>query len=125
MAMPARSWAEIDPDSRRLLDEQYLRELSTYFEPGIDEAAIQAYLEYRHERPDAGITTFEEGQIRRLLHRGAHPELVPDPVEQEDHLDALERYGASHWHFTNTQTYAMILFVLIVGAVLTWLLAML
>jgi hypothetical protein len=115
--MPASTteWDKLDSEHRKELDEQYLEELSSWAEPGLDDEAVQEYLRYRHQRPDANITTFEEGQIRKLLHRHAHPEAVPDPVELEEHTDPIERFGARRLHLTNAKTY---LAVMLVGTLL-------
>ena len=64
-----KRWEELDPETREELERQYLDELGDYYEPGLTDEAVQAYLKYRHERPDAAITTFEEGQIKKLLHQ--------------------------------------------------------
>ena len=101
-------WEDLDEASRERLDASYLEELSRCAEPGLTEDGVRAYLEYRHERPDAQITTYEEGQIRHLLHEYQDPSLRPDPVEQEEHDDVFERFGARRLHMTNMGTYVII-----------------
>jgi len=117
-------WDDLDVETREALDRQYLAELTAYDEPGLSEEAVQAYLRYRHERPDAAITTFEEGQISHMLHQLRDPSKVVDPVEQEEHLDFLERLGA-RCHLTNLQCYAVIVLALGILAVVAWLVSML
>jgi len=120
-----RKWEEIEPEHREELDRQYLKELEDWGEPGLSETAVQTYLDYRHQRPDAAITTYEEGQIKKLLHGLSDPTQAPDPVEQEEHLDALERFGAKRLHFTNMQTYVVAVFVVAMAAIAVWLVSML
>ena len=120
-----RRWEELDEATRQQLDAQYLKELAMISEPGLNERAIRAYLDYRHERPDAAITTFEEGHIRRMLHRMVDPAKLPDLVEQQTHRGRLESYFARRWHWTNERTYVAIMVGLTFLFVLTlmfWLL---
>jgi hypothetical protein len=117
-AAQEKRWEELDPEARKKLDEQYLEELLDWDEPGLTEEGIRAYLEYRHERPGAQITTYEEGQIRHMLHRLAGPSRRPDPVEQEEHLDWLERFGAGWLHVTNAQTYVLVMMALTFAALI-------
>ena len=106
---PEARWEELDDATRQKLDDQYLRELSDWGIHGLGDEGVRAYLDYRHERPGAAITTYEEGQIRKLLHPYADPSRRPDPVAEEEHLDPLEVYGAKRFHFTNQQTYVAIM----------------
>ena len=62
--------------------------------------------------PEMAITTYEEGQIRKLLHRFVDPSKLPDPVEQEEHTGKLESFGANKLHMTNAQTYVAIMVTL-------------
>ena len=122
-AVTSSSWERLDPAERRRLDAQFLAELTSWSEPGLDDGALQEYLDYRHERPTATITTYEEGQIRRLLHRRADPSAEPDPVEAEEHTDPLERFGAQRLHLTNAQTYIAVMLglnLLLLLALLIW-----
>ena len=105
-------WDEMDQTARRDLDRQYLKELSLMAHPGLTERGVQAYLDYRHERPGLAITTFEEGQIRALLHPFIDPSRVPDPVVGEEHTGKLETFGARRLHLTNAQTYVAIMVTL-------------
>ena len=66
-ATTTSSWYELDRATRRRLDAEYLRDLSWWDVPGLTGQAVRAYLRYRHERPDAAITTYEEGRIRALM----------------------------------------------------------
>ena len=123
MAIAAdQQWEELDDVTRAELDAQYLKELEAFNEPGLSAEAVHRYLEYRHERPGAAITTYEEGQIRRMLRGLGDPAAIPDPVEQEEHLGKLERLGAEKFHFTNVGTYTAIMMILIFGAVFVWML---
>lgn len=61
------AWRTLDRTTRRRLDEEYLRDLSWWSVPGLTGRAVRAYLRFRHERPGAAITTFEEGRVRRLM----------------------------------------------------------
>ncbi|HXV76671.1 MAG TPA: hypothetical protein VD788_10160 [Candidatus Polarisedimenticolaceae bacterium] len=106
------AWSELDEPQRRELDLQYLRELSMVSRPGLTAAGIQAYLDYRHERPERAITTFEEGQIDRLLQRYVDRSHLPDPVALEEHRGRLERFGAARLHLTNAETYVAIMVTL-------------
>jgi len=118
-------WEDLDPETREALDTIFLAEFEALAGPGVRESAVEEYLRYRHERPAAQITTYEQGQIRRMMRRLRDPTAVPDPVEQEDHVDAVERFGANRLHLTNTGTYVVVLFAhLYVGllAVLLWIL---
>ncbi len=101
-------WEQLDAATRRRLDAQYLEELARVAEPGLTERGIRAYLDYRHERPEAQITTFETGQIRHMLHGLRDPGQVPDPVEQEEHRGRMERFGARRLHLTHFELYAAI-----------------
>ena len=97
---------------RRELESQYLKELSMMSLPGLTERGVEAYLAYRHDRPELAITTYEEGQIRKLLHRFIDPTTLSDPVEQEEHTGKLENFGARALHMTNSQTYVAIMVTL-------------
>jgi hypothetical protein len=121
----SRSWQELDPTTREALDTQYLKELAMISEPGLTEEGVRAYLDYRHERPDAAITTFEEGQMRRMLHRWVDPTRLPDPVEQQDHRGWLEQFFARRFHWTNERAYVAVMVSLTFAFVLVlmfWLL---
>jgi len=102
-------WDDLDPATRETLDLQFLRELSAWDVRGLTDDGVRAYLAFRHERPDAAITTYEEGQIRRMLRRYRDPALVPDPVALEPHDDPLERFGAERLHLTSMETYWVVL----------------
>jgi len=108
----ATAWDRLDERTRRDLETQYLRELSMMSLPGLTGAGIEAYLGYRRERPEAAITTYEEGQIRKLLRHHVDPSRVPDPVAEEEHVGRLETFGASRLHLTNSQTYVAIMVTL-------------
>ena len=119
------NWDELDPETRAALDAQYIKEFEGLAEPGVPPEALAAYLEYRHGRPAGQITTYEQGQIRRLLHRTRDRTRIVDPVEDEEHHDGVERFGADRLHLTNDGTFLAILFVHVyVGlvAALVWLL---
>lgn len=103
------SWNELDPATREELDARFLRELAGWELRGLTDEGVQVYLRYRHERPDAAITTYEEGQIRRLLRPFRDPDRVADPVDEESHIGRLERFGARRLHATNMETYWMVL----------------
>lgn len=124
--MPAgsvRSWNQIDVEERHTLDSRFLDELRMWYETPLSSEGIRAYLAYRHQRPDSAITTYEEGQIRSLLHRYADLSVIPDPVRQEDHVDGLEVFGAERLHMTNSKTYVSVMVVLTliaVVALLVW-----
>ena len=92
-------------------DRKFVDELQHECEPGLTDEGLRAYLAYRHERPDGQITTYEEGQIRRFLHRMRDPAKVPDPVEQEEHVGRLENFGARRLHLTNFGLFAAIVLV--------------
>ena len=111
-ATPATAWDRLDETTRHEREAQYLRELSMMSLPGLTETGVEAYLAYRHERPDSAITTYEEGQIRRLLRRHVDPSRVPDPVGAEEHVGRLETFGATRLHLTNAQTYVAIMVTL-------------
>jgi len=113
-------WEELDQETRRDLDAQYLRELGDWGIHGLDDEGIRIYLEYRRERPGAAITTYEEGQIRKLLQAHADPSQRPDPVAAEEHLDPLETFGARRFHLTNQQTYVAIMLLLTFAAVIVF-----
>lgn len=115
-----KSWEALDEQTRTELDAQYLEELEDWGIHGLSEEGVQVYLHYRHERPGAAITTYEEGQIRKMLHPFADPSQRPDPVEQEEHLDPLEVYGARKWHYTNQQTYVAIMVGLTFAAIIVF-----
>lgn len=115
-------WDDLDPETRAALDAQYLMELESWYEPGLSEEAVRLYLEYRHERPGATITTYEEGQIKRLLHPLADPTAEPDPVALEEHVGKLESFCAERLHFTNVGAYLAVMLALIYGGLLVWLL---
>jgi len=121
-APTAPAWDRLDESVRREREAQYLRELSMIGVPGLTEAGIDAYLRYRHERPDEAITTYEEGQIRRLLRGYVDPARIPDPVGAEEHAGRLETFGATRLHLTNAQTYVAIMVTLNLVAVLVLLL---
>jgi hypothetical protein len=74
----AQFWGDIDPATREELDAQFLRELSFWDIRGLTNEGVQAYLAYRHQRPDASITTYEEGQVRKMLRRYRDPTMTPD-----------------------------------------------
>ncbi len=107
-AEPLPQWDELDEHTRRRLDRQYLEELRDEGRAGLTEEGVQRYLDYRHERPFAQITTYEQGQIRRMLHRLRDPDAVPDPVDQETHEGRIEQFGASRLHLTKVGTYMAI-----------------
>jgi hypothetical protein len=111
-ATPSTAWDRLDEATRRDREAQYLKELSMMSVPGLTEEGVEAYLRYRHERPDSAITTYEEGQIRKLLHRYVDPSRVPDPVAAEEHVGRLETFGATRLHLTNAQTYVAIMVTL-------------
>jgi hypothetical protein len=115
---PETRWEDLDEETRRELDAQYLLELDDWGIYGVSDEGIRVYLAYRHERPGAAITTYEEGQIRKMLHEYADDAQRPDPVAEEEHLDPLERYGAKRFHFTNQQTYVAVMLLLTFGAVI-------
>lgn len=124
-AVHVRRWEDLDPETREALDAIYLAEFEALAGPGVRESAIDEYLRYRHERPAAQITTYEQGQIRRMLRPLRDRGAIADPVDEEDHVDAIERFGANRLHLTNTGTYVVVLFVHVyVGllAVLLWIL---
>lgn len=106
---PDARWEDLDEATRAELDSRFLRELNDWGVPGLGEEGVRAYLAYRHERPGAAITTYEEGRIRKLLHPFGDPSKQPDPVVAEEHLDPLEVYGARRFHFTNQQTYVAVM----------------
>jgi len=112
MATTEEEREETAGTARRDLEAQYLKELSMMSLPGLTEEGVEAYLAYRAQRPGMAITTFEEGQIRKLLRRFIDPARVPDPVEQEEHTGALETFGARRLHLTNSQTYIAIMVTL-------------
>ena len=116
----AHDWAHLDLKTREELDEQYLAELHTLGEPGLTDEGIEVYLAYRHERPELCMTTFELGQIHKLLHDYHDPALIPDPVEQEEHIGWLENFGAYKLHLTNAQTYVWIMLVVIIVAMVAF-----
>lgn len=121
MALPElRSWDELDDETRERLDAQYLEELSRWNDSGLTDECVEAYVKYRHERPECAITTYEEGQIRKMLHTMGDPEALPDPVEEEEHLDALEVVGAKRFHLTNAETYGVVMILLTLGALAVW-----
>jgi hypothetical protein len=107
-----KSWTTIAPEEQSELDAQYLRELSLWVYPGLTEQGVDAYLAYRHQRPEHSITTFEEGQIRRLLHPFIDQTKLVDPVALEEHRGRLEKFGAERLHLTNDQTYVAIMVTL-------------
>jgi hypothetical protein len=112
MPITDKAWKELDGSARRELESQYLKELSMMSLPGLTEEGVEAYLAYRHDRPEMAITTYEEGQIRKLLHRFVDPAKLPDPVRQEEHTGKLENFGARKLHLTNSQTYVAIMVTL-------------
>ena len=105
-------WNRLDAETRRRLDQEYLAELDDWDLPGLTPEGVRVYLEYRHERPDVQITTFEEGQVRKLLRDYAEPSSGPDPVDEEEHIGRLERFGAERLHLTNDQTYVAVMVTL-------------
>ena len=107
-----KDWKDLDGTMRRELESQYLKELSMMSLPGLTEEGVEAYLAYRHDRPEMAITTYEEGQIRKLLHGFIDPARLPDPVKQEEHTCKLENFGAQKLHLTNSQTYVAIMVTL-------------
>jgi len=111
-SMSATAWDRLDERTRRDLEKQYLRELSMMSLPGLTEKGVEAYLDYRRERPEAAITTYEEGQIRKLLRQHVDPARVPDPVAAEEHVGRLETFGARRLHLTSSQTYVAIMVTL-------------
>jgi hypothetical protein len=112
MPTAQRAWEELGGAKRQELERQYLKELSMMSLPGLTDAGVEAYLEYRHDRPEMAITTYEEGQIRKLMHQFIDPSRLPDPVEQEEHTGRLENFGAKKLHMTNSQTYVAIMVTL-------------
>ena len=118
-------WQDLDPETREALDDVYRAEFAGLAETGVPESALKLYLEYRHERPAAQITTYEQGHVRRMLHRMRDLEAIPDPVELEDDVDAIERFGSKSLHLTHSGTFLIVLFAhLYVGllALLFWVL---
>ena len=109
---PTIAWDQLDEATRRDREAQYLRELSLMSVPGLTEQGVEAYLRYRHERPETGITTYEEGQIRRLLHGFIDESRIPDPVAAEEHRGRLETFGATRLHLTAAQTYVAVMVTL-------------
>ena len=112
MPTTEKAWTELDGTTRRELESQYLKELSMMSLPGLTDEGVEAYLAYRHDRPEMAITTYEEGQIRKLLHSFIDPARLPDPVAQEEHTGKLENFGAQKLHLTNSQTYVAIMVTL-------------
>lgn len=106
------AWDQLDETTRRDREAQYLRELSLMSLPGLTDEGVEAYLRYRHERPETAITTYEEGQIRKLLRQFVDPSRVPDPVAAEEHTGRLETFGATRLHLTSAQTYVAIMVTL-------------
>jgi hypothetical protein len=102
-------WEHLDPEVRGELDDRYRHELDGVVEPGLTEEGVAEYLEYRHERPEGQITTYEEGQIRRMLRGKFDASAVPDPVELEPHTGRIENFGAHRLHLTNFGTWLFIL----------------
>ena len=113
-------WEDLDVQTRRELDARYVTELADWGIHGLDEEGVRVYLEYRRERPGAAITTYEEGQIRKLLHPHADPSQRPDPVDAEEHLDPLETYGARRFQLTNQQSYVAVMLILTFAAVIVF-----
>ncbi len=107
-----RRWEDLDPTTREELDARFMKELATWHEIGLSDEGARLYLEYRRERLDAAITTYEEGQIRKLLRPYADPSKRLDPVETEEHIDTVEVLGAKRFHLTNVQTYGAIMLAL-------------
>ena len=102
-------WDQLDPETQKALDAQYREELERVAGPGLTPDALDEYLEYRHRRPEAQITTYEEGQIRRLLRGKYDPSQQPDPTEEEEHTGRIENWGARKLHLTNFGTFLFIL----------------
>ena len=124
-AMHIPRWENLDVATREELDRLYLAEFEDLAGPGVPDSALDSYLAYRHERPAIQITTYEQGHIRRMMRRMREPGAIVEPFETEDHVDAIERFGAGRLHLTNTATYAIVLFVHVyVGllALLLWIL---
>jgi hypothetical protein len=107
-----KTWEELAPTMREELDRRFLGELARWSTPGLTDDGVQAYLDYRHQRPDAAITTYEEGQIRKILHDHQGTTREPDPVELEDHVGRIEQIGARRFHLTNDQTYFAVMLLL-------------
>lgn len=111
---PPSVWDGLDAKTRAHLDAVFLEELRVLASPGVtDEATVRAYLEYRHERPHGQMTTYEEGQVRRMLARHRDPATAPDPVAAEEHTGRLERFGAERLGLTNIGTFGTVMFVLV------------
>jgi len=98
-----------------------LDELKNWGEPPLSKEGIKTYLSYRHQRPEAAITTYEEGQIRKLIHGLTDPSKIQDPVEKEEHRDPLEVFGAKRFHWTNAQSYLAVMLLLTFAFVLFFL----
>ena len=105
-------WDQLDEATRHEREVQYLRELSLMSVPGLTEQGVEAYLRYRHERPETAITTYEEGQIRKLLRGFIDESRIPDPVAAEEHRGRLEKFGARRLHLTAAQTYVAVMVTL-------------
>jgi hypothetical protein len=112
MTTTEKTWDELEETRRRELELQYLKELSMMSLPGLTEGGVEAYLAYRRDRPGMGITTYEEGQLRKLMHRFIDPTKVRDPVEEEEHTGKLDKFGAQRLHMTSSQTYVAIMVTL-------------
>lgn len=117
-----RTWDELDVQQRHELDARFLEELRMWYDAPLSDEGIQAYLAYRHERPETAITTYEEGQIRKLLHRYVDRSVAPDPVRAEEHVDPLEVFGAEKLHMTNSRTYLSVMVGLTLIAVVVFML---
>ena len=102
-------WNQLDSETRKKLDQEYLQELADWDLPALSDAGVRAYLDYRHERPDTQITTYEEGQIRKVLHEYEDRWAIPEPADTEDHRGWLEVFGAERLHLTNAQTYVAVM----------------
>jgi len=126
MAAELMRWDQLDPHTQAALDEQYRKELERVAGPGLTPGALDEYLEYRHRRPEAQITTYEEGQIRRLLRGKLDPSLLPDPTGEEEPRGRIEKFGSRTLHLTHFGTFLFILLAHVyVGliALVIWLIA--
>ncbi|MCP4004639.1 MAG: hypothetical protein GY725_10620 [bacterium] len=116
-----RRWEDLDQATREEFDARFIEELANWQEIGLSDEGIRVYLEYRRERPDAAITTYEEGRIHKMLRPYTDPSERVDPVEAEEHIDAVEVLGAKRFHLTNVQTYGAIMLVLTLVAFVVFL----
>ena len=116
-AVQSPVWHDLDSDTRAELDARFLEELRMWCDAPLSDEGTRVYLAYRRERPDAAVTTYEEGQIRKMLRRHAMPSTGPDPVTSEEHLDRLESFGADRLHLTHERTYLMVMVILTLAAI--------